>query len=231
MCAVCQTAPGARSSASRVFAFGGLLIFVHIFSFVGVLTWGNTPVLGVWFGGASDAWGYFVVWPMIASMLLLAYKFPQGPSKEMEHINRIRDSEFESIDTAEDVLETERGAGARQVRVSSQSRVYQLSMALVLLVVVLPCMAYRILIVDRMELPNHDKPRNALGVMAFNNENGWVHCALCTVHCTAQHGEPYLICRRLLCCAVSQVQHERQLQRTMLRRYRSGQRCGLRDGG
>ena len=45
----------ARSLAiSRAYLWGGLLVFLHVFCWVGVLTWENTPVFGAIFGGRSD---------------------------------------------------------------------------------------------------------------------------------------------------------------------------------
>ena len=39
---------------SRAYLWGGLLVFLHVFCWVGVLTWENTPVFGAIFGGRSD---------------------------------------------------------------------------------------------------------------------------------------------------------------------------------
>lgn len=52
----------------RAFFFAGLLCFIHVFAWVGVLTWGNTPVFGTIFGGNSALWGYVVVVPMVTSV-------------------------------------------------------------------------------------------------------------------------------------------------------------------
>ena len=39
---------------SRAYLWGGLLVFLHVFCWVGVLTWENTPFFGAIFGGRSD---------------------------------------------------------------------------------------------------------------------------------------------------------------------------------
>lgn len=58
-----------RAAASgRVFAFAGLLVFLHLFAYVGVLTFGNTPVFGAVFGGRSDLWS-----DIVYHIMLLVY--------------------------------------------------------------------------------------------------------------------------------------------------------------
>eukprot|EP01046_Picozoa_sp_COSAG06_P047399 COSAG06_NODE_6887_length_2729_cov_0.992015_3_plen_169_part_01 len=48
---------------SRAYLWAGLLVFLHVFCWVGVLTWGNTPVLGAIFGGRSDMYARNILPP------------------------------------------------------------------------------------------------------------------------------------------------------------------------
>ena len=144
----------------RSLFFAGFLMFVHVFCFVGVLTWGNTPVLGVIFGGRSDLWAYMVVVPMAVSIVLLHFLWSDDPSRKSKFVVS---------------LPSFCGGKPRKLLPGMPScgcgDAVNSAFVLVLALMVAPAVMYRLLnhaFVDAPEVID-----NEIVVMAYNNENGF----------------------------------------------------------
>ena len=144
----------------RSLFFAGFLMFVHVFCFVGVLTWGNTPVLGIIFGGRSDLWAYMVVVPMAVSIVLLHFLWSDDPSRKSKFVVS---------------LPSFCGGKPRQLLPGMPScgcgDAVNSAFVLVLALMVAPAVMYRLLnhaFVDAPEVID-----NEIVVMAYNNENGF----------------------------------------------------------
>ena len=86
----------------RALFLSGFLTFLHVFAFVGVLTFRHTPGFSV-FGGRSDAWLYFVVCPCTVCTLVLA---TLDWHKERHATSRIRDGKGE-VEIESDAFEAQ----------------------------------------------------------------------------------------------------------------------------
>jgi endonuclease/exonuclease/phosphatase family metal-dependent hydrolase len=146
----------------RVFVFAGLLVFVHVFCYVGVLTFGNTPVLGVIFGGKSDVWGYMVVLPMVGSILALTFLQPDDKERQVSVLEIVLPNFCDG--RAVKLLPGVGTCGCGDAQ--------NTSLAVVLLLMMLPAVAFRSINQARV-LETHPAVDDELIVMAYNNQNGF----------------------------------------------------------
>ncbi len=145
----------------RSFLFAGLLVFVHIFCYVGVLTFGNTPVLGVVFGGRSDLWGALVVLPMIFGMLALSF---------LDRDDKARQDVLAQVILPK-FCDGRAGKLLPGVETYGCGDAQNSSLAVILTLMLLPAIACRALNQARVGL--FQPTEGELTVMTFNNQNGY----------------------------------------------------------